>query len=83
MKLGEDASYFVVAESRQFLHLHALVGNVNSFNRFIFMKAWEERYGFARCFLYDGKLGAAYYLAKEINSDKFEWNIHIPKKGGF
>ncbi|MDD3274707.1 MAG: hypothetical protein PHN16_03005 [Candidatus Omnitrophica bacterium] len=80
LKLGEGASYFVAAESRKFLHLHSLVGNVGGFNRFVFMKAWEERYGFARCFPYDNTLGAAYYLAKEINSDRFEWDIYMSKR---
>lgn len=78
-----EAFYFVVAESRSFLHVHALVGGVGDLIPFRIMKRWEYNYGSARIQRYDRGLGAAHYIVKDLGSDKFEWNFSLPNlKGG-
>ncbi len=62
-------------------HVHALIGNVSHIRPVPWRKRWEEMAGFARIKVYDPKLGAAFYCAKNLGSDRNEWqfseNIHF------
>jgi len=77
-KIFPKAYYFVVGEqhsTRDGVHIHTLAGNVEQINHLKVMDAWNKYDGYSRIVPYDCHKGASYYLAKNITSEKAEWDF--------
>lgn len=65
--------YYIAMEKslRGTPHFHALMGNLSEVRRLTWMDRWK--YGYARIYKYDSKLGAAHYLTKYTLKDQTGW----------
>ena len=59
------------------VHIHALVGNCHGIRRLTTMDKWFKRYGIARIYAYDKRLGARYYVCKYIVKSVADWDMKI------
>ncbi|MBA7544393.1 hypothetical protein ES705_36749 [subsurface metagenome] len=62
------------------VHIHALMGNCYGIRRLTTMDKWYQRYGIARIYPYDKRLGARYYVCKYIVKSVADWDIRIEKQ---
>lgn len=59
------------------VHVHALMGNCYGIRRLTTMDKWFKRYGIARIYPYDQRLGARYYVCKYILKSVADWDMRI------
>jgi len=77
---GQGIDYFYASEwcgDYHGVHIHALMGNCFGIRRLTTMDKWYQRYGIARIYPYDQRLGARYYVCKYIVKSVADWDMEI------
>jgi len=77
-RICPSAFYFFVQEPNSAdrgVHIHTLAGNTDIAAPLKVMDAWNRYDGISRIVPYDAHKGASYYLAKNITSDRVDWEF--------
>lgn len=77
---GQGIDYFYASEwcgDFHGVHIHALMGNTYGLHRLTTMDNWFKRYGIARIYAYNKRLGARYYVCKYIVKSVADWDMKI------
>jgi hypothetical protein len=81
-----DVDYFYALEwfnTRDAVHAHALMKNTTGMRRLTIMDLWFAKYGIARIWAYNKKLGASFYCSKYIVKEICDWDIKITQQQSF
>jgi len=77
---GQGIDYFYASEwcgDYHGVHIHALMGNCYQIRRLTTMDRWFKRYGIARIYAYQKRLGARFYVCKYIVKSVADWDMYV------